>query len=115
MKFLSLFNGSRLPNLNFSGVHSNLLAWSEVLGKEVNDVSRRNAVCDPHLLAIFFTSCRMSCRAQNLADSMIRLQPHLRRELVTVCHQTPCKNTQLLAHLSDELLWEFGCWMEVSC
>lgn len=52
MMLRSLFNGARLPSLNFSAVHSNLLAWSEVLGEEVNDVIRRNAVCDPHLLAI---------------------------------------------------------------
>jgi len=52
MMFRSLFNGARLPSLNVSSVHSNLLAWSEALGEEVNDVSRRNAVCDPYLLAI---------------------------------------------------------------
>ena len=50
--FRTLFNGARLPSLNFSAKHSNLLTWSEVLGEEVNDVSRRNAVCDPHVLAI---------------------------------------------------------------
>ena len=56
----------------------------------------------------FVTSCRMSWHIQNLTDSLVRLQPHFRGELVMVCQQAACKNTQLLAHVR----WTYvGVWV----